>query len=130
MKSVQEDIYTVLVADSTLKTLLKGTSTNSKIFPIIPDNFEDFPCLTYLIVESDSRTVPYNATDIILEFRVFGINKTVCENIKERVREILQYRQNWNKNIVWIRYSGELDLPEEDRSLWSKVFRFRIWAKS
>lgn len=129
MKTIQEDIYTVLTGDSTLDTLLGATSTNSKIFGTIPKNFESFPCLTYQVFSGDSRTVPPNARDIILEFRVFGKNKTVCEDVVARVYTLLQYRQNWDKNIVWIRYSGELDLPEEDRDLWSKVFRFRIWGK-
>ena len=129
MKTVQEDIYTTLTSDATLKTLLDSTSTNGKVFSIVPKNFEDFPCLTYMMLDSIGRTVPTGVEDMTLEFRVFGANKTVCENIVERVKELLQYRQNWDKNIVWIRYSGELDLPEEDRDLWSKVFRFRVWGK-
>lgn len=129
MKSVQEDLYTVLTGDSTLDSLLGATATNSKIFPIIPKNFESFPCLTYEVWDSDSVSVPVGSGELWIEFRAFGANKTVCENITERVKELLQYRQNWNKNLVWIRYSGELDLPEEDRDLWSRIVRFRCWVK-
>jgi len=130
MKTVQEDIYSVLTADATLDGLLGATSSNSKIFPIIPKNFESFPCLVYKIVDSISATVPNGSRIIVIELRVFAKDKTICENIFARINALLNYRQNWNKNIVYIRHSGELDLPEEDRDLWSKIIRYQIWAKN
>jgi hypothetical protein len=130
MKTIQEEIYRVLTADATLDSLLEVSTNNSKIFPKVPKNFESFPCIAYSIVESSTATVPNGARFIIIEFRVFGKTKTLCENIAERIHILLNYRQTWNKNIVYIKHSGELDLPEEDRDLWSKVLRYQVWAKS
>lgn len=130
MKKQQVNIYTTLKNDTTLATLLGATGSNNKIFPIIPDNFEDFPCLTYSIVDSNFRTTPKNTQDITIEFRVFGSNKTVCEDIFERVNTLMNYLQDWNKSIIYVKQSAELDLPEEDRSLWSKVIRYSVWASN
>lgn len=129
MKTVLEDFFSTLKSDTTLKNLLGGTTTNSKIFPIIPKNYEAFPCLTYQVWDEDSQSIPIGSGELVIEYRAYGKDKTVCENIIERVKELLQYRQNWDKNIVWSRYSGGLDLPEEDRNLWSRIMRVRVWVK-
>lgn len=130
MKKVLEEIYKILTTDTSLLSLLESTSGNKKIFPEIPANWENFPCLTYAIVDSYSATVPNNSRITVLELRVFAKNTTICENVFDRIDALLQYKQDWSKNIVYIRQSGELDLPEEDRKLSSKVMRYQVWCKT
>ena len=130
MRKNQEDIYAVLTADAQLKTLLGATAGNTKIFPVIPDNFEDFPCMAYSVMGGTFRSYPHGTEDLTLEFHIYDKDKTHCEDIFKRLNDIINYLQKYDKTIVYVKQSSEIDLPEADRKLWGKVIRYQVWTKN
>ena len=135
MKKLQEGVYTVLSGDSQLKTLLGATTLNTKIYPIIPDNFEAFPAIAYSVVGGSFRTAPHGSEDMDLEFHIYADNtsnqgKAQCENIFTRLNYLMNYLQDWSKTITYIKLGSEIDLPEKDRKLWGKVVRYQVWSNN
>jgi hypothetical protein len=101
---------------------------------MITDQFEDFPCITYEVVEGSFRTVPKKVEDMVVEIRIwikarpengsFGL----LEDIHTRVNTLLNYYVERMNPIVYMRQDGEFFIPEQDRQLYSKVVRYRLWT--
>ena len=131
MKTQQEAIYTILKNDSTLQTLLGSFSDDYKIYPMISEKFEMFPCITYKVINSGFRTYPTRVQDIDVEFHIYSKDsKGNVEDIFTRLVYLLNYYKTVNTLIVYIKQSFEMDVPETDRALHGKVCRFQIWSKN
>lgn len=129
MQKQLQDIYTILKGSNTLKTYLGGTSTDSKIYPAIADKFENFPCLTYAVIDSSHRTVPHNIQDITLQFDIFVRNdRALIENIYTTVNNLLNYYQDTNR-LVYVKQILERDSNETDRQLYRKTIRYQLWTR-
>ena len=131
MKIQQEKIYTILSSDATLQGLLGAYTGDTKIYPMISEKFELFPCITYAIADSKFRTIPTKVQDIVIEFLIYSKDgKGSVEDIFTRLVYLLNYYQTVNTSIVYMKQIFEMDIPEKDRSLYVKVCRFNIWSKN
>lgn len=135
MKNVKQAIYTLLSTDSQLQTLLGGTVSDTKIYPMISDTFELFPCITYKNVSGGMRIYPPNVEDLVFEFSIYcknvpGGGQDKVEDIFTRLDNLLNYYGNQFNPVVYVLRTVDTDLNESDRQLFRKVVRYRIWAKN
>lgn len=135
MQTVTKKIYSILASDSQLSTLLEATVGDTKIYPSISDQFEEFPCITYEVVDGTFRSKPANTQDMVIQLNVFCKDsatyqgKEKLENIFSRVNTLLNYYFDTDPTIVYVRQANEIDQNETDRLLFHKVLRYRIWSR-
>lgn len=72
MKVHQEEIYTLLSGDSTLRGLLNATTIDTHITSIKTAQLEVFPCITYAVSDGVFNTVPLHTQNIIIEFHIYA----------------------------------------------------------
>lgn len=129
MQTTVKQVVAVLQNDSALQTLLSGTSTNKKIFPSIPNQFESLPCIVYSVIGAGFRSIPFGEEDITLQLNLLSkTSKQNIEDISTRVNTLLNYYNNDFNNIVYMKKVGEVDENETDRQLWQKALRYQIWT--
>lgn len=133
MQTVEKYIYAKLKSDTSLARILEATSRNSKIFPIVPIEFEDYPCLTYEVIDENTNTTPKNTELVEMEFKAFSkgySNRSKCEAIIQSVFENLQYCKNIDNKIIYMKQVMRDDIPEQDRDLYSIMVRYQVWIRS
>lgn len=124
-------LYSILKNDATLASLLGGTATDSRIYPVLNKQLEVFPCITYLEIDEGFNTVPRRTLNIVVNLSIYSkTSKGFVESVANRVNELLNYYKDTDDTIIYIKQvGGGADLPEPDRQLYRKLLRFRIWGK-
>lgn len=129
MLEILTKFVSVLQADSTLQTLLGGTSPDKKIYPMLNNKFEAFPCITYEEISSPQNTVPANTQTTTIIIKTFAKNnKKQAEQINARVKTLFNYYHTQTPRLFWVRKSDEFDNNESDRLVFCKVLRYTVWS--
>lgn len=130
MKSLLEQIYTILSTDTTLQSLL-GNPADKGVYPYYVDQPERFPCVTCELISSSENTTPSDTQLSTVEFRTFsqrGISQ--AENINERVRLLLKYYGSDTPNrVYWAVKTLEIDNPANTRNLQGKIVRYDFYTR-
>ena len=129
MQTTIKQVVAVLQGDSALQTLLGGTTTDKKVYPTIPNQFEAFPCLTYNVINAGFRSLPFGEEDITIQVNI--ISKTSKQNVEDiatRVNTLLNYYNNDFNNIVYMKKISEADDNDTTRLLFQKALRYQIWT--
>lgn len=130
MQTAIKKIYTLLKSDNTLKGYLSGTATDSKIYPALRDDYENFPCLIYSEVASSFRTVPKNVQDLTFQLQIFSKeDKQNIENIYTSINNLLNYYYDKGE-IVYSKMTLAVDSNLTDRQLYAKTLRYQVWLKN
>ena len=134
MQAAIKQVVAILQGDVSLQTLLAGTSSDKKIYPAIPDQFESFPCVTYDVITGGFRSVPMFEQDITLQLSIYTNAKAssgakqVIENIYSRIISLVNYYNNDSNNIVYMKLVTEADMNDTDRQMYMKALRFQLWT--
>ena len=131
MEHITKKLVSILQGDSTLQTLLGGSVSDKKIYPVIPDQFETFPCITYDEIMSPENTIPKNTVTQEYAINVFvKTTKSDLEAIATRVRTLLRYYAITNPVLYLVSGINAFDNNSTDRQLFSKVIRFTVYSKT
>lgn len=131
MQTTIKKVLTILEADNTLDTLLSATVSDPKIYPAITNDFENFPCIAYQVIDAQFRGVPRNTQDTTIQFDIYSkTSKQNVEDIYTRLNDLLNYYQDTDPLVVYIVQSMETDNNPTDRSLWHKVVRYQMVSKN
>ena len=125
-------IIDVLESDATLQTLLSGTAANKKIYPEVPDKFEDFPCVTWSFIEGEYNTVPSNTEKSELQFNIYSkLNVKQVEDISERINALLNYYKEAQSGtrVIYMKRVLVTSANETDRAIFGKIVRYDIWTR-
>lgn len=129
MIAVKQAIVAILQNDATLQTLLGGSVSDKKVYPVLANQFENFPCIVYEEVDAPFRTVPKNVQDVLMQFRIYSkVDMEAVEDIYTRLNFLLNYYTDVVNPIVYMRQSLATDSSESDRQLFGKTVRFMIWT--
>ena len=85
---IEQDIYTHLKNDATLQTLLSGSATDSKMYPIQATQGATAP---FIVFEPNSPPLAY--TDIVetdeIQFNIFSETYLEAHNIEVQIKKLL-----------------------------------------
>lgn len=131
MREIAEKIVSLLQSDATLQTLLAGTATDKRVYPDTVNKFETFPCVTYREEDGSENTVPRNTQVSLFELKSFSnVSLDQVDQINERVKAILKYYSSDTPiRFFWTKKELETDLEFDDRLLFCKILRYRIWTR-
>lgn len=129
MQTTVKQVIAILQADSALQTLLNGTTSDKRIYPKTPNQAESFPCIVYAVIGSNYRAAPAGAQDVNIQFDIFSTaSKQVTEDVFTRLVALLNYIDNKYSNIVYVIQTAEVDSNPNDRQLFIKTVRFKIFT--
>lgn len=131
MRQIAEKIVALLQADSTLQTLLGGTADDKRIYPDTVNKFEVFPAVTYREEDGSQNTVPKNTQSSLFELKSFSnISEDQVSQINERIKVLLNYYASDTPiRFFWFKKEVEADIEFDDRLLFCKILRYRIWTR-
>lgn len=136
MQAALIQLVSILEADNTLQGYLQGSAGDKKIYPALPDQEEQYPCIVYYEIGSSFRNVPKTAEDTTIQFSIFTRestgNKALIENIASRLNELLNYYKQVSAypRVVYSILENKFDKNEEDRRIFSKILIYKLYIKN
>lgn len=131
-----EKFVSILSNDSALQTLLAGSAANKKIYPVLPDRFESYPCIIYEQISGGFNTVPRNTGSEFFDFKIFVKTDTapraLVEDIVTRVNDLLNYyvEVSSSERIIYSKQINNSDINDADTRIFGKVLRFEIFFRN
>lgn len=138
MKDILERFIEVLIADSTLATLMGTTTPNDFIF-VGPVDIQveqqtdlQVPQINMRVISEVFNTVPEGTKETRVQVDVWSRkNEIQVAEMYERILVLLNYKID-NKDdthIFWQRQSGMSELYESDVRLWHYAVDFMVWSQ-
>ena len=93
--TIENDIYQYLIADATLLSLLGGTSTNPKIYPLLASADDDClpPNIVYASPHEGSSNEILDGLRMSFKITTPDMDYDLASRIKERLNSLLDFKQ-------------------------------------
>lgn len=132
---IEKDVALYLEADAALKTLLGGTTADSKIYPLVAQLESAAPFIVYTPTFDDSGDE--NVDEDRIQLTIAGDTKAICDGIRDRLNVLLDKQDAIQHTsltsstyyIYWCKRTGGDALYDPVRGLKNVVLFFTLRYK-